>query len=78
MDKTGRNGIRVGDIELPNGKNIQHFETNTLGAMIENMKVDLDFDIDQLEENFFAAVAHMKQNHSLYRQKEFLSQAQKS
>ena len=78
MDKTGRNGIRVGDIELPKWKKTYSALRDKHLAMIANMKVDLDFDIDQQEEKFFEAVAHMKQTIAFIDSEEFLSQAQKS
>ena len=41
MDKTGRNGIRIGDIELPDWMNKYRKLSNKHEAMIKNYKVDL-------------------------------------
>ena len=56
MDKTGRNGIRVGDLEFSDWKGRYRQLANKHLQMIENYHVALDFDLDSLEKEFFAAV----------------------
>src|SRR5210317_2339824 len=56
MDKTGRNGIRVGDLEFSNWKDRYRQLADKHLQMIENYHVALDFDLDSLEKEFFAAV----------------------
>ena len=56
MDKTGRNGIRVGDLEFSDWKDRYRQLADKHLQMIENYHVALDFDLDSLEKEFFAAV----------------------
>jgi len=56
MDKTGRNGIRVGDLEFSDWKDRYRQLADKHLQMIENYHVTLDFDLDSLEKEFFAAV----------------------
>lgn len=56
MDKTGRNGIRVGDLEFSDWKDRYRQLADKHLQMIENYHVVLDFDLDSLEKEFFAAV----------------------
>lgn len=56
MDKTGRNGIRVGDLEFSDWKVRYRQLADKHLQMIENYHVTLDFDLDSLEKEFFAAV----------------------
>ena len=56
MDKTGRNGIRVGDLEFSDWKDRYRQLADKHLQMIENYHVALDFDLDALEKEFFAAV----------------------
>ncbi|MFM1807392.1 MAG: hypothetical protein RLZZ242_117 [Bacteroidota bacterium] len=60
MDKTGRNGIRVGDIEAPDWKEKYRALTDKHLQMIENYKVAIDVSLDTLEAEFFAAVETLK------------------
>jgi len=60
MDKTGRNGIRIGDIEAPDWKEKYRALTDKHLQMIENYKVSVDFDLAQLEHEFFDAVETIK------------------
>ena len=61
MDKTGRNGIRVGDIELADFKERYRALADKHQAMIDFYNVDLEYDLKELEEEFFAAVESLKQ-----------------
>ncbi|MCK5824489.1 MAG: adenylosuccinate synthase [Ichthyobacteriaceae bacterium] len=60
MDKTGRNGLRVGDIELVDF--IQRYESlkGKHLEMIKNYDVDIQFDIAELESEWFAAIKDLK------------------
>jgi adenylosuccinate synthase len=78
MDKTGRNGIRVGDIELPQWKKTYTALRDKHLAMIDNMNVELEFSIEELDRNFFLAVAHIREHLVFVDSEEYLSQAQKS
>jgi adenylosuccinate synthase len=60
MDKTGRNGLRIGDIELNdfmdryNALRSKHLE------MLENYNVEIQFDLEELETEFFKAIDSLK------------------
>ena len=56
MDKTGRNGIRVGDLELENWKDKYRKLANKHQAMIEFYDIDLQYNLEALEAKFFEAV----------------------
>ena len=60
MDKTGRNGMRIGDLELDNWKEIFETLTQKHINMLDFYKVDLDYDLDALREEFFASVAELR------------------
>lgn len=60
MDKTGRNGLRVGDIELADFKDRYRALADKHEAMIAFYDVDLQYDLKELEEEFFEAVEVLK------------------
>ena len=60
MDKTGRNGIRVGDIELPNWKEKYRALANKHEAMIASYKADIQYNLEELEKDFFSAIETLK------------------
>ncbi len=60
MDKTGRNGIRVGDIELPHWKEKYRALANKHEAMIASYKADIQYDLEELETAFFEAIETLK------------------
>ena len=60
MDKTGRNGIRVGDIELEDFKLRYRALANKHESMIAFYDVDLQYNLDEMEEEFFAAIDQLK------------------
>ncbi len=60
MDKTGRNGMRVGDLELANWKEIFETLTQKHINMLEFYNVELDYNLDELKETFFKAVDKLK------------------
>ena len=60
MDKTGRNGIRVGDILLPDWKErYENLKTKHL-KMLEYYQGKIEFDLPVLEEVFFNAIEELK------------------
>ena len=60
MDKTGRNGIRVGDIELKDFKERYRALADKHQAMIAFYNVDLEYDLQELEDEFFKAIEALK------------------
>ena len=60
MDKTGRNGIRVGDIELDGWKNKYRALANKHESMIAHYNVDIEYDLAEMEEEFFNAIDILK------------------
>ncbi|SDH88875.1 adenylosuccinate synthase [Myroides phaeus] len=60
MDKTGRNGVRVGDIELADFKERYRALADKHEAMIKFHDVDLQYNLAELEEEFFASVEQLK------------------
>ena len=52
MDKTGRNGIRVGDIELSDWKKRYRTLADKHEAMISFYNVDIQYDLNELEQEF--------------------------
>ena len=61
MDKTGRNGIRIGDIELSDWMIKYRKLSDKHEAMIKNYGVDLQYNLKELEEDFFKAIDKLKQ-----------------
>jgi len=61
MDKTGRNGIRVGDIELEDFEGRYRALADKHQAMIAFYDVDLQYDLEELETEFFEAVKALKE-----------------
>ena len=56
MDKTGRNGIRVGDLELSDWKERYNNLCQKHLKMIKFYEVELEFDLDAMEKEFFEAI----------------------
>jgi adenylosuccinate synthase len=61
MDKTGRNGIRVGDLEFNDWKDKYRQLANKHEAMIKFYNVDVQYNLHELEEVFFNAVEKIKE-----------------
>jgi len=61
MDKTGRNGIRVGDLELPDWKEKYRALANKHEAMIAFYNVDVQYDLEEMEVEFFDAIERLKE-----------------
>lgn len=60
MDKTGRNGLRIGDLELTDWKNRYQTLTQKHLKMLSHFDVELTFDLKQLETEFFAGLKALK------------------
>ena len=60
MDKTGRNGIRVGDLELDDWKDKYRALANKHESMVNFYNVDLEYNLEELESEFFEAVKVLK------------------
>lgn len=76
MDKTGRNGIRVGDLELSDWKDKYRNLANKHQAMIDFYNVELEYDLKELENEFFEAVETLK-SLEFIDSEEYLHQAQR-
>lgn len=60
MDKTGRNGLRVGDTELPDFMERYHALVKKHLAMLDNYNARIVFDLNELEREWFAALEVLK------------------
>ena len=76
MDKTGRNGLRVGDIELDDFEVRYRNLTDKHEEMLANYKVDIQYNLKELEAEFFEAVKVLK-GFQLIDSEEYLYQALK-
>ncbi len=56
MDKTGRNGMRIGDLEMDNWKDKYRSLTAKHIRMLDFFEVDIQYDLNELEAEFCAAV----------------------
>ena len=61
MDKTGRNGLRVGDLELPDWKERYRTLADKHEKMIHFYDVDLQYDLRELEADFLSAVEELRE-----------------
>ncbi|MCK8481475.1 adenylosuccinate synthase [Psychroserpens algicola] len=77
MDKTGRNGIRIGDLELDNWKEKYRALANKHEAMIGFYNVDIQYDLKEMEDEFFSAVERLKELQFIDSE-EYLNQALKN
>ncbi len=77
MDKTGRNGMRVGDLELDNWKDKYKALTAKHIKMLNFFEVDIQYDLQELEAEFCKAVDTLKEL-TFIDSEEYLSQAIKS
>jgi len=60
MDKTGRNGFRIGDFELDNWQEKYNSLTKKHLKMLGFYDVALEYDLEELENEFFEAVKVLK------------------
>lgn len=75
MDKTGRNGLRIGDLEFDNWKEKYRQLANKHQALIEFYNVDVQYNLKELEHEFFEAVEAIK-TLKFIDSEEYLHQAQ--
>lgn len=76
MDKTGRNGIRIGDLELDNWKDKYRALANKHEGMIDFYDVKVQYNLAEMEAEFFAAVERLKELQFIDSE-EYLNQALK-
>ncbi|PQV46956.1 adenylosuccinate synthetase [Jejuia pallidilutea] len=76
MDKTGRNGIRVGDLELSDWKERYRTLANKHESMIAFYDAEIEYDLAELETEFFEAVKVLK-SLTFIDSEEYVYQAQK-
>ena len=60
MDKTGRNGMRVGDLEFDDWKTKYRALADKHEAMIDFYNVDIQYNLDELEAEFCEGVERLK------------------
>ncbi|PIE99915.1 MAG: adenylosuccinate synthase [Maribacter sp.] len=77
MDKTGRNGMRVGDLELSGWRKKYRALADKHEAMIGFYNVDIQYDLKELETEFFDAIETLKEL-TFIDSEEYLYQALKS
>jgi adenylosuccinate synthase len=75
MDKTGRNGMRIGDLELEGWKKKYRALADKHETMIDFYNVDIQYDLKELETEFLNAVKTLKQLQFIDSE-EYLFQAQ--
>ena len=61
MDKTGRNGMRIGDLDLDNWLDKYRNLTEKHQALLRNFSVDIQYDLKELEEEFMEGVAQIRE-----------------
>ena len=61
MDKTGRNGIRVGDLELDNWEEKYQNLTKKHLKMLAHFDVQLDYDLAELQAEFSEGIKKLRQ-----------------
>jgi len=76
MDKTGRNGIRVGDLEMDNWKEKYRALADKHVAMIDFYAAEIEYNLEELETEFFAALKVLK-SLPFIDSEEYIYQAQK-
>ena len=77
MDKTGRNGIRVGDLELSDWQERYRSLADKHESMIEFYDAKIEYNLEELEAEFFKAVEVLK-SLTFIDSEEYVYQAQKS
>src|SRR6056300_1094870 len=77
MDKTGRNGMRVGDLEMSDWKEKYRALADKHQSMIGFYDVDIQYDLEELETAFFAAIDQLK-SLTFIDSEQYLYEAQKA
>ncbi len=60
MDKTGRNGFRIGDLEKDQWKNKYYELTKKHQKLIDFYEVDLEYNLEKLHNEFFDSIENLK------------------
>ena len=60
MDKTGRNGIRIGDLKSDNWTDKYNALRDKHLTILSNFKTKVDLDIDKLEDDFMSSIEMLK------------------
>ena len=60
MDKTGRNGFRIGDLDFDNWENKYQKLAKKHLKLIDFYDIDIQFDLNELESEFFEAIEVLK------------------
>ncbi|MFK7001707.1 adenylosuccinate synthase [Flavobacterium oreochromis] len=76
MDKTGRNGLRVGDIEMSDFIEKYRSLANKHEEMIKFYDVNIQYNLPEMEKEFFEAIEGLKKL-TFIDSEEFLAKAQK-
>ncbi|SDL42890.1 adenylosuccinate synthase [Kriegella aquimaris] len=76
MDKTGRNGMRVGDLELADWKEKYRALADKHETMIDFYNVDIEYDLKELENDFWTGIEALKKL-TFIDSEEYLFRAQK-
>lgn len=76
MDKTGRNGMRVGDLELVDWKDKYRALADKHQTMIAFYNVDVEYNLQEMEQEFFKSIEVLK-SLTFIDSEEYLHQAQK-
>ncbi|MDP2087776.1 MAG: adenylosuccinate synthase [Flavobacteriaceae bacterium] len=74
MDKTGRNGLRIGDLELSDWKTRYETLKNKHLKLLEFYDSKIEFNLDELEKEFFNAIARLN-SFNFIDSEEFLNSA---
>ena len=74
MDKTGRNGMRVGDLEMENWKDKYHALTAKHLGMLDYFNIKIEYNLDELEAEFDKGIEKLK-TLQFIDSEEFLNQA---
>jgi adenylosuccinate synthase len=77
MDKTGRNGLRIGDLEMSNFKEQYRALADKHEAMIAFYDVSLQYNLKEMEDEFFTAIEELKKL-TFIDSEEYLNKALKS
>jgi adenylosuccinate synthase len=77
MDKTGRNGIRVGDILLPDWKNKYQILSKKHLKMLDYFDSKIEFDLKSMEQEFFNSLEVIK-SCQIVDSEEFIYRAEKN
>ena len=76
MDKTGRNGMRIGDLEMEDWKDKYRALANKHEAMIDFYNVEIQYNLDELETDFYKSIESLREL-TFIDSEEYLHQAQK-